>query len=193
MILLTSSDILTLIQKSSNTDSEKAGFAEKAKIYETTEGVAVEGGLMLVFDNSDHIILKGLNTNDLLKKYNTMAKTTAYRGIELIKHFEGLYLSAYLDAAKIPTIGRGTIRYPNGKKVQMGDVCTVEQADEYLLFEIREKETHVNNLTKGIELTVHYFNFEFDVQFCSQYVSFILVGIIVVTSIRGLLITLTKV
>ena len=51
----------------------------------------------------------------------------------------------------------------------------------------------VDPVTKGIELTVHYFNMEFDVQFCSQYVSFFLIGIIVVTSIRGLLITLTKV
>jgi len=50
----------------------------------------------------------------------------------------------------------------------------------------------VDPVTKGIELTVHYFNMEFDVQFCSQYVSFFLIGIIVVTSIRGLLITLTK-
>ncbi len=48
-------------------------------------------------------------------------------------------------------------------------------------------------MTRGIELTVHYFNLQFDVQFWSQYVSFILIGIIVVTSIRGLLITLTKV
>ncbi len=48
-------------------------------------------------------------------------------------------------------------------------------------------------MTNGIELTVHYFNLQFDVQFWSQYVSFILIGIIVVTSIRGLLITLTKV
>jgi len=47
-------------------------------------------------------------------------------------------------------------------------------------------------VTHGIELTVHYFDLQFDVQFWSQYVSFILIGIIVVTSIRGLLITLTK-
>ena len=51
----------------------------------------------------------------------------------------------------------------------------------------------VDPVTKGIELTVHYFNLQFDVQFWSQYVSFLLVGIIVITSIRGLLITLTKV
>jgi hypothetical protein len=51
----------------------------------------------------------------------------------------------------------------------------------------------VDPVTNGIELTVHYFNLQFDVKFWSQYVSFILIGIIVVTSIRGLLITLTKV
>ncbi|UJR37594.1 hypothetical protein I4U23_030292 [Adineta vaga] len=50
----------------------------------------------------------------------------------------------------------------------------------------------VDPVTRGIELTVHYFNLQFDVKFWSQYVSFILIGIIVVTSIRGLLITLTK-
>jgi hypothetical protein len=51
----------------------------------------------------------------------------------------------------------------------------------------------VDPVTISIDLTVHYFNLEFDVTFLSQYVSFISIGIIVVTSIRGLLITLTKV
>ncbi|CAF0934648.1 unnamed protein product [Didymodactylos carnosus] len=51
----------------------------------------------------------------------------------------------------------------------------------------------VDPVTRGILLTVHYFNIQFDVQFWSQYVSFILIGIIVITSIRGLLITLKKV
>ena len=51
----------------------------------------------------------------------------------------------------------------------------------------------VDPVTRGIELTVHFFNLQFDVKFWSQYVSFILIGIIVITSIRGLLITLTKV
>ena len=51
----------------------------------------------------------------------------------------------------------------------------------------------VDPVTIGIDLTVHYFNLEFDVTFWSQYVSFLSIGIIVVTSIRGLLITLTKV
>lgn len=42
--------------------------------------------------------------------------------------FEGLKLEAYLDSASIPTIGIGTIKYPDGSKVRMGDVCSNEQA-----------------------------------------------------------------
>jgi len=63
-------------------------------------------------------------------------------------------------------------------------------------FDVNKKNKlffQVDPVTNGIELTVHYFNLQFDAEFWSQYVSFILIGIIVVTSIRGLLITLTKV
>lgn len=47
-------------------------------------------------------------------------------------------------------------------------------------------------VTRGIEIAVHWCGFEMDVAFWSQHVSFFLVGCIVVTSIRGLLLTLTK-
>ncbi|GAB6018867.1 Golgi pH regulator B [Chamberlinius hualienensis] len=50
----------------------------------------------------------------------------------------------------------------------------------------------VDPVTRGIEIAVHYMGFSFDVKFWSQHISFLLVGIIVITSIRGLLITLTK-
>lgn len=51
----------------------------------------------------------------------------------------------------------------------------------------------VDPVTRSIEIVVEYFDIKFDVQYWSQNMSFLLVGIIVVTSIRGLLITLTKV
>lgn len=51
----------------------------------------------------------------------------------------------------------------------------------------------VDPVTRGIEIAVNYFAIQFDVKFWSQQISFVLVGIIVITSIRGLLITLTKV
>ncbi|KAM7540245.1 hypothetical protein Aperf_G00000034460 [Anoplocephala perfoliata] len=47
-------------------------------------------------------------------------------------------------------------------------------------------------ITRGIDIAVHYFSLNFDVPFWSQQISFWLVGVIVVTSIRGLLLTLTK-
>uniref|UniRef100_A0A915JFV4 Golgi pH regulator n=1 Tax=Romanomermis culicivorax TaxID=13658 RepID=A0A915JFV4_ROMCU len=50
----------------------------------------------------------------------------------------------------------------------------------------------VDPVTRSIDIAVHYMGFDFDITFWSQHISFALVGIIVVTSIRGLLITLTK-
>lgn len=48
-------------------------------------------------------------------------------------------------------------------------------------------------VTRGIEIAVNWLGVQFDIAFWSQHISFLLVGCIVVTSIRGLLITLTKV
>ena len=50
----------------------------------------------------------------------------------------------------------------------------------------------VDPVTRGIEITVNWLGLKYDVMFWSQQVSFILVGILIVTSIRGLLITFTK-
>ncbi|XP_014206094.1 Golgi pH regulator [Copidosoma floridanum] len=47
-------------------------------------------------------------------------------------------------------------------------------------------------VTKGMEIAVHWIGINIDVTFWSQHISFYLVGCIVVTSIRGLLLTLTK-
>lgn len=70
-------------------------------------------------------------------------------GINLIKSFEGLFLKPYLDAVKIPTIGYGTIKYPNGPAVTMNDPnITEEQALEYLEYEINEKAAAVEKMVK---------------------------------------------
>ncbi|KAI1278375.1 Golgi pH regulator [Halotydeus destructor] len=50
----------------------------------------------------------------------------------------------------------------------------------------------VDPVTRGIQIAVNYIGLDIDVRFWSQYVSFGLVGIMVLSSIRGLLITLTK-
>uniref|UniRef100_T1JAQ6 Abscisic acid G-protein coupled receptor-like domain-containing protein n=1 Tax=Strigamia maritima TaxID=126957 RepID=T1JAQ6_STRMM len=57
---------------------------------------------------------------------------------------------------------------------------------------IFDRVGRVDPVTRGIEIAVNYMGINFDVKFWSQHISFILVGVIVVTSIRGLLITLTK-
>lgn len=57
-------------------------------------------------------------------------------GLALVKHFEGCYLKAYLDSVKVPTIGWGTIVYPSGKKVKLGDTCTQAEADSWLLLQL---------------------------------------------------------
>lgn len=48
-------------------------------------------------------------------------------------------------------------------------------------------------MTHWIGLAVHYFNVNFDVEFWSQQISFLLVGSIVLASIRGFLLQLLKV
>ncbi|KRY53188.1 Oxysterol-binding protein-related protein 8 [Trichinella britovi] len=50
----------------------------------------------------------------------------------------------------------------------------------------------VDPVTRGIEISVHLMGFDFDVKFWTQHISFILVGVIAVTSVRGLLITISK-
>lgn len=73
-------------------------------------------------------------------------------GMDLIKSFEGFFDKAYKDIAGIPTIGYGTIKYPNGLPVKMGDTCTKEQAENWLLFEVSEKCAYLNQVLGQINL-----------------------------------------
>jgi len=77
--------------------------------------------------------------------------------IELVKSFEGLFLKPYLCPAGIPTIGFGSISYPNGQSVILSDpAITEEQATEYLQFEINEKAAGVEKMVSE-ELTDNEF------------------------------------
>lgn len=74
--------------------------------------------------------------------------TKAY---DIIRHFEAsnsCRLKAYLDTGGVPTIGWGTTAYPNGKKVKIGDVCTKEQADEWLVHDVASSVKSINKLLK---------------------------------------------
>ena len=73
--------------------------------------------------------------------------------VDLIKQFEGLELKAYVDPAtgnEPITIGYGTTIYPNGKKVLIGDVCTAEQAEEYLAYDLNKFSNKVQPLVKSM-------------------------------------------
>lgn len=70
---------------------------------------------------------------DLLKSFKIDLDTAtqaglSVKGLDFLSLWEGLKTTAYQDSVGIWTIGIGTIRYPNGKKVQKGDTCTKEQA-----------------------------------------------------------------
>lgn len=67
--------------------------------------------------------------------------------IKLIKSQEGCILHPYLDQAKIPTIGYGTIRYPGGTHVTMQDSpITEQQAEHYLLNDLQDTVVAVNGM-----------------------------------------------
>jgi lysozyme len=70
------------------------------------------------------------------------------KGKQIIKDAEGLYLRAYICPAGVPTIGWGTTVYPNGSRVKMGDVCTTEQAEEYLSNDCRRKSVAIERHVK---------------------------------------------
>lgn len=69
---------------------------------------------------------------------------------KLLEQLEGLKLKAYLDSAGIATIGIGTIRYPDGTQVRMGETCTKEQAYEWAKYDAEKKAVKLNQLISNI-------------------------------------------
>lgn len=57
----------------------------------------------------------------------------------LIEQFEGVELEAYRDPIGIPTICAGITRYPNGRPVAMGDVCSADVCSLYLMELLRSQ------------------------------------------------------
>lgn len=77
--------------------------------------------------------------------------------LSLIKKWEGLYLYAYLDPVNIPTIGFGTVRYPDGKLVTLKDKITEQQAEEFLQDECERMAVELSTL---ITVTVNQNQFD---------------------------------
>lgn len=75
------------------------------------------------------------------------------KGIELIKKFEGLRLTAYKDPVGIPTIG-----YGHTKGVKMGTTITEAEAEKLLREDLAVYEKHVTSF----DSTYHWNQNEFD-------------------------------
>lgn len=73
-------------------------------------------------------------------------------GVAFIKSWERCRLQAYDDngsaAGGVYTIGWGTTRYPDGTRVQQGDVCTQLEADAYFQHDLRRFERGADDLTR---------------------------------------------
>ena len=91
---------------------------------------------------SDGIV--GSKTFEALATNKKQSNNLSDNGMKLLEQFEGLRLEAYLDSAGIATIGWGSIKYPNGNKVKLGDKTTKAQAKEYKLHDLKEFESTVN-------------------------------------------------
>ncbi|MBK1837601.1 lysozyme [Azospirillum sp. YIM B02556] len=68
-------------------------------------------------------------------------KPICQAAVDLVKHFEGLYLTAYLCPAGVPTIG-----YGHTANVTMGETITAEQADAFLAADLTAAAGHVDAL-----------------------------------------------
>lgn len=75
------------------------------------------------------------------------------RGLNIIKEFEQLHLSAYLDPNSIPTIGWGH----TGHDVHMGQIITVERATELLTSDVK---IAVNNINAKVHAVLNQNQFD---------------------------------
>lgn len=104
---------------------------------------------------SDGVV--GSKTFESLATNKKQSNNLSDNGMKLLEQFEGLRLEAYLDSAGIATIGWGSIKYPNGNKVKLGDKITKAQAKQYKLHDLKEFESTVNTSVK-VHLTQNQYD-----------------------------------
>ena len=80
--------------------------------------------------------------------------------VDFIKSFEGCKLTAYKDPGSkdgLPvTIGYGSIMYEDGSKIKLGDVITMQRAEQLLNWEISKKATVLSAM--NLKLNANQFN-----------------------------------
>lgn len=69
----------------------------------------------------------------------------SHNGLEFVKGNEGYRAQAYLDGGGVWTIGYGTTRI-NGKPVEAGMTCTEQEATQWLLSDLADTQTAINQL-----------------------------------------------
>jgi lysozyme len=84
--------------------------------------------------------------------------------IAILDECEGLRLTPYLDVAGVPTIGYGTTKYPDGRRVTLQDPpITKEQADQFVLQELNRD--YVPDVNHYLQVPVNQNQFDALVDF----------------------------
>jgi lysozyme len=72
--------------------------------------------------------------------------TASKNCINLIKMFEGYKAKSYLCPASVVTIGWGSTMYTDGSKIKLGDTINEQQAEEMLMWELKNKSISLHGL-----------------------------------------------
>jgi lysozyme len=72
--------------------------------------------------------------------------TASKNCINLIKLFEGYKAKSYLCPASVVTIGWGSTMYTDGRKIKIGDTINEQQAEELLMWELKNKSIALHGL-----------------------------------------------
>ncbi len=78
--------------------------------------------------------------------------------LDIIKKWEGYRPEAYLDPVGIPTIGYGSTRFPDGRRVRLGDRISEAQAEAFLKFETDDVVASLNIILKGLRINQNQFD-----------------------------------
>uniref|UniRef100_A0A2A6C8S2 Probable enoyl-CoA hydratase, mitochondrial n=1 Tax=Pristionchus pacificus TaxID=54126 RepID=A0A2A6C8S2_PRIPA len=163
------------------------------------------------------IFAKKVDQTSILQMEKRLLQTMemiASKKRRLAQHERDISLSAFSRGGdeSVGLLNRlwGTVSSPitsittsDNMKQLKSEIVPLEELSRHLFLEVVELRNmkvnivfdrvgKVDPVTKSMEIAVHWMGIDIDVRFWSQHISFLLVGVIVVTSIRGLLITLTK-
>lgn len=84
---------------------------------------------------------------------------TNKQGLEIIKEYEGVSLTAYLCPSNVATIGRGSTFYPDGKPVKLGDrLNNMAEVDSLFETTIKHFEQEVDKVVTNKKLNSNQYS-----------------------------------